>query len=252
MNADDLLLLATDLDGTFLGGTEQERIDFYQYIQAERERILLVFVTGREIERVRSLYDDPNFPRPDYVIADVGTTVVHGKTFKPISVVQSWVAERWGNANERVKELLANEPGLELQTVEAERYVSYCYQPEVLHPSTLEKLNEAGFDYILSADTFLDVMPKGVAKGPTLLRFIEEMGLNPNNVIVCGDTLNDLSLFETGLKGIAVGNSEPKLVKKIQTLRNVYYSSYPGVMGIWDGLRMYGRAALDSSMMLTS
>lgn len=162
--------------------------------------------------------------------------------------MQDWVAQQWGNAKERVIELLANEPGIELQPVETKRYVSYCYQPGALQPSTIQKVIEAGFDYILSADIFLDVMPKGVSKGPTLLKFIEEMKLNPNNTITCGDTLNDLSLFETRLKGIAVGNSEPKLIEKIQTMENVYYSSYPGVMGIWDGLKVYGKSTTHSAI----
>jgi HAD superfamily hydrolase (TIGR01484 family) len=243
MYSNNSLLLATDLDGTFLEGSERERTSFYQYVQANRDHILLVFVTGREISRIRSLYTDPNFPKPDYVIADVGTTIVHGKTFEPITVIQDWVAQKWKNANQRVKDLLANESGIELQLVKTERYVSYCYQPALLQPSTLAKITAAGFDYILSADTFLDVMPRGVAKGATLLKLIEAMRLDPNSAIVCGDTLNDLSLFETGLKGIAVKNSEPKLIRKTQTMENVYHSPYCGVMGIWDGLNVYIKQA---------
>ncbi|MFE1745018.1 HAD family hydrolase [Coleofasciculus sp. H7-2] len=82
-------------------------------------------------------------------------------------------------------------------------------------------------------------MPKGISKSPTLLKFIEEMRLNAENAIACGDTLNDVSLFETGWKGIAVGNSDPKLVEKIQTMENVYYSPYPGLMGIWGRINFY-------------
>ena len=72
---------------------------------------------------------------------------------------------------------------------------------------------------ILSAGVYFDVMPKGIAKGPTLLRFIETLYLDPGNVLVAGDTLNDLSLFETGLDGVAVGNSEPDLVARIRDPR---------------------------------
>jgi HAD superfamily hydrolase (TIGR01484 family) len=243
MNSNHSLVLATDLDGTFLGGSDVQRSEFYQYIHNQRDRILLVYVTGRELDRISELYEDPNIPQPDYIIADVGTTIVDGKTFEPISVVQDWVVQKWGNANEQVKELLANEPGIELQPVNPNYRVSYYYEPESLQPSTIQKVIDAGFDCILSSYTYFyfDVMPKGVSKGPTLLKFLAEMNFNPDDTIACGDTLNDLSLFETGLKGIAVGNSEPKLVDKIQTMENVYYSSYLGVMGIWDGLKVYGQ-----------
>ncbi|MEG4204416.1 HAD-IIB family hydrolase [Microcoleus sp. Pol7_A1] len=244
MDSNHSLLLATDLDGTFLGGSNQQRSEFYQYIQNQRDRILLVYVTGRELDRISELYNDPNIPQPDYIIADVGTTIVHGETFEPISVLQDWVAQTWGNANEQVKALLANEPGIELQPVNPHYRVSYYYEPEYLQPKTIQKVIEAGFDSILSYDIrlnnhYFDVMPKGISKGPTLLKFLAEMNFNLDDTIACGDTLNDLSLFETGLKGIAVGNSEPKLVEKIQTMKNVYHSPYPGVMGIWDGLKVY-------------
>lgn len=239
INFQPSLILATDLDGTFLGGSDLQKIAFYQYIQENRDRILLVFVTGRELDITFALYDEPNFPIPDYIIGDIGTTIVEGKTGKPIVNLQDWVAKTWDNSNEKVKALLADEPGIKLQSVVTEYRVSYYYNPDRLQPSTLNKIVEAGYDYLLSSDRYLDIMPKGISKGPTLLRFIEEMNLEAENVIACGDTLNDLSLFETGLKAVAMGNSEPKLIEKIRHLDNVYLSSHPGVMAIWDGLKFY-------------
>lgn len=233
------VILATDLDGTFLGGSNREKAKFYRYIQENRDRLLLVFVTGRELDITFPLYEDPDFPIPDYIIADIGTTIVEGKTGKPIASLQDWVAKTWNNSNQKVKQLLAEEPGIRLQSVVTQYRVSYYYQPEGLQSSTLDKIVAAGYDYILSGDRYLDIMPKGISKGPTLLKFIEYMNLDPNNVIVCGDSLNDLSMFETGLKGVAMGNSSLKLIKKIRDLDNVYLSSHPGVMGIWDGLKFF-------------
>ncbi|NES67702.1 MAG: HAD-IIB family hydrolase [Okeania sp. SIO2D1] len=241
MISDYPLVLATDLDGTFLGGSDRQRAEFYEYLQKHRDRLLLVFVTGRDVEFVQSLCEDSKFPNPDYIIGDVGTTVVHGKTLEPLESIQRWVEEIWGNASDCVKEMMANEPGIELQECSGPRRVSYYYKPEKLQESTVQKVVDAGFDCILSADVYLDVMPKGVSKGPTLMKFIELLGLNTDNVIPAGDSLNDLSLFKTGLKSVAVGNAEPKLVKHIATMDNVYHSPYPGTAGIWDGLKHYSK-----------
>ncbi len=245
INSNHSLLLATDLDGTFLGGSQEQKNEFYQYIESQRDRLLLVYVTGRELDWISNFLDkNPHVPKPEYIIGDVGTTIVHGETFEPISNVQDWIETQWSNANEQVKELLANEPGIELQAVTPDYRVSYYYDPEKLQSETIQKVIDAGFDCIISCHDiyfYFDVMPKGVSKGPTLLKFLEEINFNGDNTITCGDTLNDLSLFETGLKGIAVGNSEPRLVDKIQAMENVYYSPYPGVMGIWDGLKIYGK-----------
>jgi HAD superfamily hydrolase (TIGR01484 family) len=241
MNSDYSLILATDLDGTFLGGSAEQKSEFYQYVQRNRDRMLLVFVTGRDLDFIEGLCQDPAFPVPDYIIGDVGTTIVHWPSRDPLSAVQDWVADTWGNANDRVKEMMASEPGIELQPVMGPYRVSYYYKPDQLQPSTVQKVIDAGFDCILSADLYLDVMPKGISKGPTLLKFIESLSLSADDVIPAGDTLNDLSLFETGLKGIAVGNAEPKLVARIKDMDNVYHSSHPGVAGIWDGLKVYGK-----------
>lgn len=235
------LVLATDLDGTFLGGSDRQRTEFYNYIESHRHRMLLVFVTGRDLEAIERMRLEMGFPCPDYIIGDVGTTIVDGQTWTPISEVQDWVSSIWQNANDRVLNLLADEPGITLQPVKPDRRVSYYYKPDELQPSTVQKIEDAGFDCILSAQKYLDVMPKGVAKGPTLLRFIETLGLDTENVIPAGDSLNDYSLFQTGLKSIAVGNSEPKLVAKIKTMPNVYHSPEHGAAGIWDGLKYYGK-----------
>ena len=170
------LILATDLDGTFLGGSDAQRKALYDSLNA-REDALLVFVSGRDIDFIRELVREPGMPHPDYVIGDVGTTVAQGRDFVPMPQVQDAISRRWGDSGARVKELLKNEPGIELQPTPFERRVSYYYDPALLQPETLTKIEAAGFDWLLSAETYLDVLPKGVAKGPTLLRLVEELKL---------------------------------------------------------------------------
>ncbi|HAO11857.1 MAG TPA: alpha,alpha-trehalose-phosphate synthase [Planktothrix sp. UBA8407] len=241
MITNNTLVLATDLDGTFLGGSPQERQDFYNYLRVKRDRLLLIFVTGRSLELTLRLYEEKNLiiPRPDYIIGDVGTTVYEGKTLKPVAKVQNWIADIWGNSSEFAGQILVDEPGLTLQTLSPQYRVSYYYKPDQNQERIIQKIQAAGFECIMSADKYLDILPKGVAKGSTLLKLIDWLNISPYQVITSGDSLNDLSLFETGLKSIAVGNSELKLVEKIKTLNNVYYSDFPGVTGIWDGIKYY-------------
>lgn len=233
------LILATDLDGTFLGGSAAQRRRLYDRLSADPDA-LLIFVTGRDLDFIRALIAQPGMPRPRYIVGDVGTTVVEGEGFRPVDGVQEEIAERWGNANERVMRLLAGEPGLRLQPTPFRHRVSYFYDPQLLRPETVAKIEAAGFDCLLSADTFLDVLPRGVAKGPTLLRLLDRLGLPADTVLVAGDTLNDLSLFQTRLKGVAVGNSEPRLLEAVAGLPTVYRSAHPGAAGISDALRHFG------------
>ncbi len=241
ISADSPLVLATDLDGTFLGGSTRDRAELYRYIQRHRSDIVLIFLTGRDRRAVQAVFVDESvpIPVPDYIVYDVGTQIVDGRSLAPVVDLQSWIDRRWNNANQQIIQLLANEPGIELRPVITKNRVSYAYQPTEINNSVLEKIAQAGFDYILSDDTYLDVLPKGISKGPTLLRLIRTLGCGHDNVVCCGDTLNDLSLFTTGLKGVVVGNAEQKLIAQTQKMINVYHSKFPGARGIWEGLIHY-------------
>ena len=52
-----------------------------------------------------------------------------------------------------------------------------------------------------------------------------------------GDTLNDLSLFQTGLQGVVVANREPLLAQAAQGLPHLHWSDYEGAAGVLDALR---------------
>jgi HAD superfamily hydrolase (TIGR01484 family) len=264
------LALATDLDGTFLGGSDAERAALYQWLQALREQqpqdLTLIFVTGRDLPFIRSLVAAGVVPRPDYVIGDVGTTIAGGPEIEPLPALETDIAARWtrgaasaDQVREELRALLAGEPGLREQDAPFRYRLSYWYEPAQLAPTTLPKIEAAGYDALLSAGIYLDVLPRGVSKGPTLRRLIAHLGLLPQDLLVAGDTLNDLSLFETGLRGVAVGNSEPALLERLQALepieegslkngllppivppQRIYRSPRPGAAGILDAVHHHG------------
>ena len=233
------LILATDLDGTFLGGSQAQRHALYQALD-RRDDVLLIFVTGRDIDFLRDLVEQPGMPQPDLIIGDVGTSVWDTATWEPIEALEQDIRTRWDDASARVLDLLAGEPGLTLQPTPFRHRVSYYYDPRQLRQETLRKVQDAGFDWLLSADTYFDVLPRGIQKGPTLMRLIERLNLAAERVLVAGDTLNDLSLFQTGLKGVAVGNSEPKLLEAIAEFDWVHRARGEGAAGIAEAISHFG------------
>ncbi len=233
------LILATDLDGTFLGGSEAQRAALYGWIEARRDDVMLVFVTGRDLPFIRELAAQ-GVPRPDYVIGDVGTTIAGGPGIEPITELEAPIAAAWGNAGARVHAMLKDEPGLRPQETPFRYRMSYYYEPGLLRPSAREKVERAGFDCITSADLYFDVLPPGVSKGPTLVHLMTHLGIAQDKVLVAGDTLNDLSLFKTPYAGVAVSNSEPALVKKLRGMPNVHLSRQPGAAGIADAIAHHG------------
>lgn len=232
------LVLATDLDGTFLGGSEEQRHALYNHLSC-RDDVQVIFVTGRDIGFIAELIRTPGMPRPRFIIGDVGTSIYDGETLEPMAELEAEIAARWQDANGRVMAMLDGEPGLWLQPTPFRHRVSYDCDPARLSPETVTKVEAAGFDCLVSAGRFFDVLPAGIAKGPTLIRLVEALGLDGDSVLVAGDTMNDLSLFKTGFKGVAVGNSEPLLVAALDGVASVYHSPLPGAAGILDAMHHY-------------
>ncbi len=233
------LVLATDLDGTFLEGDRQTKNSFYQELCHLREHVLLVYVTGRPIETVKQFCRHGYLPHPHVIIGDHGTHIVDGTSFHPIEHLQNPIIQKWNNSNRLLKELLREEIGIQPQPIDPPYRVAYYYDPDLLQNQTVQKIIDAGFDVIQSSEMFLDIVPRGVNKGSSLLNLLNDSNIPLDIVVTAGDSMNDLSLFQTGLKSIAVGNSEPKLVAEIQKLDNVYHSSHPGLLGIIDGLDFF-------------
>ena len=246
------LVLATDLDGTFLEGDQRVKNSFYPEFLRLRDTVLLIYTTGRSVETVKQFCDHGYLPYPHFIIGDHGTEIADGMNFKQIDTLQEPIIKKWHQGNTQLKDLLQNERGLQLQPINPAYRIAYYYDPHQFQEQTLEKIKSAGFDYIQSCEMYLDIVPKGVNKGSSLINILSHLQIDHGRVITCGDSLNDLSLFQTGLKSIAVGNSEPKLVDEIKHLRNVYHSSFPGLSGIIDGLRFYKQTSFFSQSLFMS
>jgi len=232
-------VLATDLDGTFLGGTEEERKKFYKWIEANRARLGLIFVTGRDPGFITRLTRKEGVPKPDYVVGDVGTTIAEvgvDHLVAPIDALEAEIAEAWGNAGMKVQAALSRMKGLTLQSNAFRYRASYDMDPDALDDSALDVVAEMGLDALVSDNRFFDVLPKGVSKGPSLLRLLTHLGVDNRRTLVAGDTLNDLSMLTLGLPSVAVGGSEPALLSELDGHDHVYKAQGVGVSGIAEAI----------------
>lgn len=233
------MVLATDLDGTFLGGTEDERTQFYRWIEANRSRVGLIFVTGRDPGFISDLTRRRSVPRPDYVVGDVGTTIAamdHDHHLSPIEELETEIAEAWKDAGQSVQYRLNGMPGLKLQSAVFRYRVSYDMDPDRFDRRAVDVVEELGLDTLISDNRYFDVLPKGVSKGPSLLRLLAHLGVRNERTLVAGDTLNDLSMLALGLPAVAVGNSEPALLAELEGHDHVHLADGHGVAGIAEAI----------------
>ncbi|MFS0725524.1 HAD family hydrolase [Paenibacillus sp. 1P07SE] len=67
------------------------------------------------------------------------------------------------------------------------------------------------YDAVQSEHHYLEIIPGGHSKGKALARVLEELELEPGQVMAIGNQLNDLDMLEHAGIGVAVGNSHPLL-----------------------------------------
>ncbi len=234
-------VLATDLDGTFLGGSKADRTRLYDWIEENRTTVGLIFVSGRDPEFIHELCGS-GVPWPDYVIGDVGTTIARvtpGREIAPIEELEEDIAARWKDSGNRVRETLDGHPGLEVQTTGFRYRVSYDYDPERFDPSATDKIEAMGLDVLISDNRFFDVLPGGVSKGPSLLRLLSHLDIATGDVLAAGDTLNDLSMLVAGTPAVAVGGSEKPLLDALPQADRIFRAGDIGAAGILEAVRYF-------------
>jgi glucosylglycerol-phosphate synthase len=233
-----MLILATDLDGTLLGGSLADRDRLYQRLRSAGDQVVLIYVTGRALSNVTPLLADPAMPRPDYIIADVGATVVDGATLAPVEPLDGELARRW-IGEPAVVAAIGERAGLERQQQAQVRRCSY-YTDD---PATVAQVRSAvaplGCEVVYSAGRYLDVLPAGITKGATLAQLIAQLGLDPKDVLVAGDTLNDLSMFgDSGFRGVVVADGE--LRARTRDRVHTHHAQRAGAGGILEAIEQFG------------
>ncbi|MEM6890590.1 MAG: HAD-IIB family hydrolase [Pseudomonadota bacterium] len=235
-------VLATDLDGTFLGGSARERRALYQWIEAHRETVGLIFVSGRDPHFIQDLCGNNAVPWPEYVIGDVGTTIARvtsAKQITPIEALEADIAARWDGAGDSVRAALQSARGLSLQPTAFRYRVSYDYDPALFDTDATRAIEAMGHDVLISDNRYFDVLPKGVSKGPSLLRLLAYLGIPVTRVLTAGDTLNDLSMLKAGTRAVAVGGAETPLLNALPDLEHIHRATAFGAAGIMEAIARF-------------
>ncbi|GHF74310.1 HAD-IIB family hydrolase [Seohaeicola zhoushanensis] len=236
---DGRFTLATDLDGTFLGGSAEDRASLYRWIEDNRDSVRLIFVTGRDPEFIGQTCAEGILPWPEYIIGDVGTTIARvapDRSIAPIEALEHEIATRWNDSGERVRTGLEDVAGLALQQTPFRYRVSYHYDPDRFDPVAHEIVGELGLDVLISDNRFLDVLPPGVSKGPSLLRLLDHLGVPVSRTLAAGDTLNDLSMLVAGTYAVAVGGSEAPLLQALPSRPEILRAQGQGAAGIAEAI----------------
>lgn len=238
------LLLATDLDGTFIG----DDVAMLRLWEALTQKgILLAFSTGRHLESINDFYADKGIARrADAYVCMVGTDVYFRKngTYRLNQAWHQIIAADWDK--QAVEETLRAIPEARMQDSEWQSPFKSSYYLEQNVENRLAEIHQ-GLErrrlrakVVYSAGKFLDLLPIRSGKGEAVRFVAEQCGVTPEHVITCGDTGNDLDMMrpELGFRSIAVGNATEEL-KEFKT-PHVYHARASFAAGIQEGLEAHG------------
>jgi sucrose-6-phosphatase len=258
-------LFITDLDNTLVGD-DAALVELNQILAAHREQYnsKIVYATGRSLYLYRLLAEAKSLLPPDALITAVGTEMYFDPegcaASSPISnrgvdqqepqYDQEWadiLAQGW-NREEIVA--IANQfSDLQCQPSSEQNpfKISY-YLAEAAAERTLEQLQvalqSAGFEIklIYSAGQDLDLLPKNGDKGLAVQFLRRRWQIPPEQTIVCGDSGNDISMFEGQEKSLLVANAKAELLEWYQANQNSsnYLAKSDCAGGILEGLKHFG------------
>jgi len=237
-------LFATDLDGTFIGD-DAAMLALWHQLQ-ERD-LILSFSTGRHLRSIKEFYTEKKFPgQAEVCICMVGTDI-HFLTEHGYQLDQAWhsvISEGWDK--EAVERILSGIPEAFMQDAQWQSPFKSSYYLEDKVEEGLKKINQqlecAGLcaKVVYSAGKFLDLLPIRSGKGEAVKFVAQKLGVEPCDVVTCGDTGNDIDMMRTelGFRSITVGNATSEL--KAFKSERVYHAKNNFAAGIQEGLEAYG------------
>ncbi len=263
MQQNKIRVLALDLDGTLTNHEKKITSRTMQALQAAMAQgVLLVLASGRPTVGVEPLAKELGLDvQGGYILSYNGGTILDCKTGEVLyqnKLPAEMIPEIYNFAKAQgVAVVSYNNDGVISETpediwalkeceinkipmIKVEDIVSYIDYPIskmllTLDPAlmaTVEPAMQAQFkgriDAYRSCAFFLEAMPLGVAKDASLAVLLETLGLTKENLMACGDGMNDRSMIAYAGVGVAMQNAEDA-VKAVADYVTVCDNDHDGV-----------------------
>ncbi|MEH1804359.1 sucrose-phosphate phosphatase [Nostoc sp.] len=235
------LLLVIELDNTLVGNN-RAIATLNQRLEAIRNQIYLVYVTGRSYASSRRVITKAQLLKPDYLITSVGTEIYQ----QGVLLEKDWanqISRDWDW--DAVWTIASYFPALIPQpdSEQTPYKLSFCLDMdaplEVIH-DLHDLLTFTGLqaEVIFSNGRDVDIIPKNSNKGEATAYLQELLQAQSDATVICGGSGNDISLFQQPSAGIIVANAQTELLWWYYKTHYPWHflAHYPGAAGILEGL----------------
>lgn len=231
-------LLATDLDHTLVG-REPELRQLLKLLDHFSNQIALVYVTGRHAKSTLELIKEENLPLPDLLISDVGTKIWHMPDWEEDEEWRKRTAMDWYPTE--ISQVASKFSGLCPQSLPDNRRVSFTIENQ---PTTVRNFENSllkeklPHHLVYSSNRDLDVLPYSAGKGLALDYVVNHLAATDVQLLVAGDSGNDIDMLTRGWPSVIVGNAQPEL-KRIPNSPTLFRAERDCAGGIYDAFRHF-------------
>lgn len=237
-------LLVTALDNTLVGDDEATQV-LNQFLQSKRSQICLVYATGRSHASTSELIAQKQLLAPDYLIAGVGSEIYQDGSLD-LDLAED-LSQGWDKM--AIASLAQQFSQLKSQSSKEQHpwKISYSLEPAAENSSTVQawqqKLTESGQppQIIFSSNNDRDILPQTSNKGNAITYLQKRLQIPSEATLVCGDSGNDISMFEQDVRGVIVANALSELLEWHRECgtENHYLAGSACAWGIMEGMAYF-------------
>ncbi|HLC79811.1 MAG TPA: HAD-IIB family hydrolase [archaeon] len=246
-------ILATDLDGTLFSRNqmpENPRCLRRLFAALKANKTRLVYVTGRHLNIVKKAIKENSLARPHAIICSVGTEIYtwHGNWSRNRKYEKIMNSSNSAYDGKKIRQALSQISGLEIQEGEKQSKLKTSYYiPDTSQSAGILsqakralKAENAGTRIIYSTQDgtgtgLLDIIPHRASKKAALEFLRKKIGADKSEVLVCGDSGNDVHMILGGYRAVVVGNCTQELLCAISGAEGVYLAKANVACGLLEG-----------------
>jgi sucrose-phosphate synthase len=234
-------LVISDIDNTLIG--DDNGLDkLIRLLKKTPKNVGFGIATGRRLDSAVEILKKYNVPTPDIFITAVGSEIHYGEALVEDRTWRHHLDYFW--SPERIREVLAELPGLMLQEeTEQRRFKISYYLDEKKAPGKRKivrhlRQHRIRAEVIHSHGQYLDILPIRASKGYAVRYLGIKWDLPPEHILVSGDSGNDAEMLSGDVLGVVVANYSPEL-KKLRGKPRIYFSGKSYAWGIIDGIEHF-------------
>ncbi len=233
-------LVVCDIDGALLG--DREGLNQLMERLGSEDRVGFGIATGRRLKSALKAIRDNGIPMPDLLITGVGTEIFYRKQHSEDREWQRHICYRW--EPERLRRAMKEIPGVRMQPKEEQCpcKLSYLVDPDTApRPADVVRYLRSldlHASVVYSHQAYLDLLPIRASKGQALRYLGAKWGIAPEQMLVAGNSGNDVEMLRGDTLGVVVGNRSREL-RQLEGEPRIYFAEAPYAWGVLEGIDHY-------------